>query len=119
MPANQTPILCVGNDPNLLEIRGVLERAGYPSLPASIEDAEVLLRRGKFDLVILSTRLSDDDNARILYVAGDTPALVFPELTLPRDLLSEVENQIARRSARFATVDRVAKLNAADEGRVG
>lgn len=119
MPANQTQILCVGNDPNLLEIHGVLERAGYPSLPASIEDAEVLLRTEKFELVILSTGLSDDENGRILYVAGDTPALVFPELTLPQDLLSEVGNQIARKSARSPQLTEWAKLNAADEGGVG
>ena len=59
-------ILTVGIDPALLETRqAVLTSRGYESLTATPADVDEKLRSGRFDLVILSVMLSQQEKRDI------------------------------------------------------
>jgi hypothetical protein len=84
-------LLCVGKEPELLELRcAVLNRSGYDAQSASLSEGEVLVRTREFDLVIVSAWLEEWERGRILAAAGSTPMLLLTELTLADDLLAEV-----------------------------
>jgi DNA-binding response OmpR family regulator len=88
-------LLCVGNEPKLLETRcAVLESAGYDAQAVTLEEAEGLMRTSEFDLAIVSAWLADGEDDRILSAAGETPTLVLTELTLVDDLLAKVERML-------------------------
>jgi hypothetical protein len=89
MPHRPARLLCVGKDLELLQARcAALSQSGYDAKSAPVDEAEVLLRAEKFDLVIASAWLSEWDKSRIRLGAGATPTYV---LTLARDLLAQVE----------------------------
>jgi DNA-binding response OmpR family regulator len=95
MPSRPARLLCVGKEPELLEIRcAVLESAGYDAQAVTLEEAESLLRMSEFDLVIVSAWLSEWERGRILAAAGETPALVLTELTLADKRLAKVERML-------------------------
>lgn len=96
MPAR---LLCVGNGIDHLQTRcAVLGSAGYNAKSAAMPEAEILLRTEKFDLVIVSAWLSEQEKGQILAMAGKTPALVLTELTLADDLLAQVERVLVTAS---------------------
>jgi DNA-binding response OmpR family regulator len=92
MPTRPARLLCVGKEQELLQTRcAVLSQSGHDAQSATLEEAEILLRTSKFDLVIVSAWLSEWERGRILAAAGKTPTLVLTELTLAEDLLAQVE----------------------------
>ena len=95
MSSRPARLLCVGNEPKLLQTRcAVLESAGYDAQAVTLEEAKSLLRTSEFDLVIVSAWLSDGEKSNILAVAGETPTLVLTELTLADKLLAKVERML-------------------------
>ena len=85
-------VLCIGNEKDHLRTRcAVLGSAGYTARSAATREAQILLRKEDFDLVIVSAWLSESERGSILSAAGKTPALVLTELTLPDNLLALVE----------------------------
>jgi DNA-binding response OmpR family regulator len=91
-------LLCVGNDPELLQTRcAVLNHAGYNTQAVVLEEAESLMRMSEFDLAVVSAWLSDEEKGRILSAAGETPILVLTGLTLAKDLLANVERMLRAR----------------------
>jgi hypothetical protein len=55
MPYRSARVLCAGNEADLLASRcAVLRYSGYEAKAASPTDAEILLRKEKYDLVIIS-----------------------------------------------------------------
>lgn len=91
-------LLCVGREINLLRIRcAILTELGYEAQAISLIEAEDLLRRDTFDLVILSALLSEQEKDGILEVIGGRmPTLQLSTMLLPTELLWEVENRLAR-----------------------
>jgi DNA-binding response OmpR family regulator len=82
-------VLTVGTDVTLLTTRqALLASGGYESLIATPEDFDEKLNSGKFDLVILSVMLSQEDRGHILakLPAGTRP-LVLETLAWPDELL--------------------------------
>jgi hypothetical protein len=95
MPARPASLLCVGKEPELLELRcAVLSRSGYDSVFAILPDAPTILRTEEFDLIIVSAWLEEWEQGRILAAAGKRPVLVLTELTLADNLLAEVERRL-------------------------
>jgi DNA-binding response OmpR family regulator len=89
-------LLCTGNEANLLESRcAVLRHAGYDARPATLPEAEILVRTGDYDLVIISAGLSDWDRGRILSAAGKTPTYVLRGLTFASELLAQIERRLS------------------------
>jgi hypothetical protein len=68
----------------------VLSYSGYDAISATLPEAETLLRREQFALVVVSAWLSEWERCRILAAAGKTPTYVLTELTLADELLAEV-----------------------------
>ena len=85
-------ILSVGTDLSLLNTRqAVLASRGYDSLIATPEDFDEQLRSGRFDLVILSVMLSQEQRDRVLTkLPAGTRTLVLKTLVWPNDLLRMV-----------------------------
>jgi hypothetical protein len=95
MPTRSARLLCTGNDPILLETRcSVLIQSGYDAQAATLTEAETLLHREQFDLVVVSAWLTEWERGRILAAAGKTPAYALPELTLADELLAQVERRL-------------------------
>jgi len=102
MTEKRPQILCVGNDPDLLELRcAILTQAGYACQTAWLEEAETSLNSGKFDLVIVSARVKEHEKRRVTSLAQDTPLLFLKGVTFPRDLLKDVSDLIASGVARY------------------
>ena len=82
-------VLIVGIDVDLLEIRQVLLKSwGYDSLIATPEDVDEKLQSGKFDLVILSLMLSQEEKRQIqAKLPAGTRQLVLKTLVWPEELL--------------------------------
>jgi CheY-like chemotaxis protein len=104
MTEKRPQILCVGNEPDLLELRcAILERAGYASQTASLEEAEPLLKSGKFDIVVVSAKVNEHESLQVTSLAQNTPLLLLKGVTFPRHLLNEVSALIASRAAGMST----------------
>ena len=94
-------LLCVGVESNLLSIRcEVLKSSGYSAQTASLEDAADLIKKEAFDLIIVSAFLSEADQQRVLFAAGDTPTLVLKGITVAPELLAAVEGNLATSASR-------------------
>jgi DNA-binding response OmpR family regulator len=103
MTEKRPQVLCVGNEPDLLELRrAILQQAGYACLAARLEEAETPLRSGRFDVVIVSARVDEHEKRWVTSLAQDTPLLFLNGVTFPRDLLKEVSDLIAGRAARMS-----------------
>jgi hypothetical protein len=88
-------LLCTGNEADLLKSRcAVLRYSGYEAQAATLSEAEILLRAGKFDMIIISAWASEWERGRILSAAGRTPAYVLRGLTLAPELLAQVEHRL-------------------------
>jgi hypothetical protein len=93
MPSATARLLCVGKES--LELRcAVLTSAGYEAKSATIAEAEVLLRTEKFDLIIVSVHLSQEEMSRVASAAGKTPTLVLDGVTFSLELLDQVERRL-------------------------
>jgi hypothetical protein len=103
MKEKRPQILCVGHEPDLLALRcSILGQAGYDCLAAKVEEAEALLRPGKFDLVIVSARVSEQEKRRTAALAHGIPLFFLDGVTFPRDLLKKVSDLIASSVAGFS-----------------
>lgn len=96
MPSRPERLLCVGNELDHLESRcAVLATAGYDAKSTTVAEAEVPLSTKRFDLVILSAFLSQEDKISVISAAGETPTLVLDGVTFPRELLDQVERLLS------------------------
>jgi len=103
MKEKRPQILCVGHEPDLLELRcSILNQAGYDCRAANVEEAEAFLEPRKFDLVIVSARVSEEEKRRITALANGTPLFFLNGVTFPRDLLKKVSDLIASSIARLS-----------------
>jgi hypothetical protein len=85
-------LLCAGKEADLLQSRcAVLRYSGYDARAASLREAEILLRTEKYDLVIISSCLSEWERGRILSAAGKTPRYVLRGVTFASELLAQAE----------------------------
>ena len=77
---------------SLLATRQALLRSrGYDSLIATLEDFDEKLRSGRFDLVIFSVTLSQEEKRRIqAKLPAGTRTLVLETLVWPEELLNLV-----------------------------
>jgi DNA-binding response OmpR family regulator len=106
MREKRPQILCVGHEPDLLALRcAILDQAGYASVSAKVEEAEALLKREKFDLVIVSARVSEQEIRRLRSLTPDIPVVLLDGVTFPRDLLKHVSDLMASRAAGVSTSD--------------
>ena len=104
MTEKRPQILCVGNEPDLLGLRcTILDEAGYACQAASLEDAEAPHKSGKFDIVIVSGKVSEHEKRWIASLAQEAQLLFLDGVTFPRDLLKDVSNLIATRPAGMST----------------
>jgi DNA-binding response OmpR family regulator len=81
-------VLIVGRDVDLLMIRQVLLTSwGYDSLIATPEDVDEKLQSGRFDLVIFSVTLSQEEKRRIqAKLSAGTRTLVLKTQVWPEEL---------------------------------
>jgi hypothetical protein len=90
-------LLCTGNEAELLQSRcAVLRYAGYDAQAATLPEAEILLRAGKCELVIISAHLSEWERGRIISAAGKTATYVLRGLKLAPDLVAQVDRLLLR-----------------------
>jgi len=82
-------VLTVGIDVDLLTVRqALLASRGYDSLIATPEDVDEKLHSGRFDLVILSVMLSQEEKRHIqAKLPTGTHPLVLETLLWPDELL--------------------------------
>jgi DNA-binding response OmpR family regulator len=87
-------ILCIGVDPRLLKSRQMLLASrGYNATTATPLDAEETLAATRFDLVILSAMLSEDQKRRVRGILPpETKILSLTYLVQPDDLFEMVRN---------------------------
>jgi DNA-binding response OmpR family regulator len=85
-------VLTVGTDVALLTTRqALLISGGYDSVIATPDDLNEKLHSAKYDLVILSAMLSQEDRAHILVqLPPGTRPLVLETLVWPKELLRMV-----------------------------
>jgi hypothetical protein len=85
-------ILSIGTDVKLLETRhALLASRGYDPQIATPEDVEEKLQTGKFDLVILSVMLTEEEKRCIqAKLPTGTRALLLETLVTPKELLRMV-----------------------------
>jgi hypothetical protein len=95
-PLMRHRILCVGIDVGLLATRqALLASRGYDSVIGTYEDLDQILHSDRFDLVILSARLSPEEKRRIqAELPGGTRPLVLETLVMPEELLRMVDEKL-------------------------
>lgn len=72
----------------------VLAQEGHEAVYSLFLDAEGILSSERFDLVVVSALLSDEEKAEILLIVdGKTPTIMLEGLTMARDLLTLVTGQ--------------------------
>ena len=97
MAMSRARLLCIGKDPGLLRSRrAVLVRAGYDAHDVMFYGADDLLRTERFELIILSAILTDEEKAHIVKIMdGSTPILSLKNMVLADALLREIERRLA------------------------
>ena len=90
-------ILCVERDTSLLESRcAVLRASGYDAASAPPPHlAEIVLRREKFDLLVISS-VSDPELHRMMGICEGADVLVLDGFTMPSELLALVAQRLNR-----------------------
>jgi hypothetical protein len=98
MHTSSARILCIGKDSGLLRSRcAVLAHGGYDAQYVMYPDAERLLTRESFNLIILSAILSQEEKDLIWTIVGDTPPiLTLKKLVFASELLKDVEQRVGR-----------------------
>jgi DNA-binding response OmpR family regulator len=90
MPYRPVRLLCTGDEAYLLHSRcAVLRDSGYQAQAATLQEAEILLRTEKYDLVIISAWLSESERA------GETPSYVLRGLTFTSELRAQVDRLLS------------------------
>jgi hypothetical protein len=91
-------ILCIGKDPGILRTRcAILEDAGYRAQSVFVVDADTLLQRERFDLIVLSVILTEQERKHIATVVGGAiPIFQVTKTILASELLYNVERQLRR-----------------------
>ena len=91
-------ILCIGIESDHLHLRcEVLSKSGYEARWASFCEAERLLSREIFDLLVLSVDLSEQQRSQILeFVGGRMAILEIYGTIFPQELLRQVNYKLAR-----------------------
>jgi DNA-binding response OmpR family regulator len=93
-------ILCVELDVAVVEsLCAVLKTSGYDAASASPQVAGIVLRRQKFDLLIVS-RLGDLDLQTVMNLSDGADVLVLDALTTPSELLTLVAQRLNRHQRR-------------------
>lgn len=88
MSKSELQILCVEGDRRLLETRcALLKFGGCTTSADSAQLAESLLHNRHFDLIVLSSDLTDKDRQRVSAEAGEVPVLQLHGFTPPQELL--------------------------------
>jgi hypothetical protein len=95
-------ILCIGADESLLRTRcAVLAQNGYEAVCCLFSDAEGILGSERFDLIVVSAFLSDQEKAEVLAIDdGMTPTIMLQGLTMAAELLTLVESRLPQSSIR-------------------
>jgi hypothetical protein len=95
-------ILCIGADESLLRTRcAVLAQNGYDAVCSLFPGAGGILRSERFDLIVASAFLSDQEKAEVLAIVDDkTPTIMLQGLTMAPELLNLVESRLAQSSIR-------------------
>ena len=89
-------ILCVELEFSVLESRcTLLKNSGYDATSASPQVADIVLRRQRFDLIVISS-LTDYDLHRIVNLSDGADILVLEPLAAPSELLSLVAQRLSR-----------------------
>lgn len=96
MRTSSRRVLCIGKDAGVLRSRvAVLEQAGYDALDVMVQDAGKLLQQERFDLIIFSAVVTEDEKEHIRSLDGNTtPILALKKLVFASELLHEVENHL-------------------------
>jgi DNA-binding response OmpR family regulator len=103
MAPRSARLLCVGTDLELMETRcAVLSKSGYDAQSATVSNAEILLRREQFDLIVVSAWLSESERDRVTAAAGSTPTCILQGLTLASELLAQVERLLPSATSEVA-----------------
>lgn len=90
-------ILCVEDDAAILESRcAVLKYSGYDAASATPQLADVVLRRHRFDLIVVSS-VGDFVLHRIIGLSDGAEVLVLDGFIMPSELLSLVEQRLSLR----------------------
>jgi PleD family two-component response regulator len=94
-------ILSVGTDLNLLATRhSLLASRGYDPLIATPDDVDEKLQANRFDLVILSAMLSEEDKRRIqAELPAGTRLIVLRTIVWPDELLRMLAEAFASDTA--------------------
>jgi DNA-binding response OmpR family regulator len=106
--ATRFRILCVGIDERLLATRqALLVLQGYDCLTASPADIEEKLSPGRFDLVILSVMLSEEDKGQIrTKTPAGTMVVSLTSLVMPEELLRIVDEALMQRTLAASRLQR-------------
>jgi DNA-binding response OmpR family regulator len=95
-------VLCVGDNPQLLELRcAVLSHMGYEAKTVYIADAYEQVRSLEFDLVIMTTPLAKEHPDLYAAIPVRTQILLLDGVTFPVQLLAAVTEKV--KSVRSAT----------------
>jgi DNA-binding response OmpR family regulator len=88
MSTSKLQILCVEGDRRLLETRcALLKFGGCATSAESAQLAESLLHNRHFDLVVLSSDLTDLERRRVSAEAREIPVLQLHGFTSPQELV--------------------------------
>lgn len=98
MHTSSARILCIGKDSGLLRSRcAVLGHGGYDAHYVMYPEAEHLLSREQFDLIILSAILSEEEKDHIRTLIGSAqPVLTLKKLVFASELLRDVEQRLGQ-----------------------
>jgi hypothetical protein len=96
MKSSLFSILCIGDNPHLLELRcAVLGHMGYDAKTVFIAQAFEELRSGEFDLVIMTKKLAAEHSDLYAAIPVGTQVLLLEGVTFPVQLLAAVSEKLA------------------------
>jgi hypothetical protein len=97
---NSAHILCIGKDSGILRSRvAILQSAGYHAKSVMFVDADNILQREAFDLLILSVILTGEERDHIAaIVAGSAPILQVTKTVLASELLADVGQRLRQQT---------------------
>jgi hypothetical protein len=95
MKSSSFRILCIGDNPHLLELRcAVLAHMGYAAKTVYIAEAYDQMWSVKFDLVIMTSRLAEEHSDLYAAIAAGTQVLLLNGVTFPAQLLAAVAEKL-------------------------
>jgi CheY-like chemotaxis protein len=95
MKSSSFRILCIGDNPHLLELRcAVLAHMGYEAKTVYIAEAYEQVRSLEFDLVIMTSRLAEEHSDLYAAIPAGTQVRLLDGVTFPADLLTAVAEKL-------------------------